>query len=77
MVALAAQPATRDELVVVELEESDFVGAHDTQKLVTVELEHDVDGEGSGEGSALDVGRPSGSRSSQMLGSYLNIARRS
>ena len=63
--AVTSQPMTRDELVVVQLEESEFMDAHDTQKSVTVDSEHDVgEGEGSGEGSGSGLGGPSGSGSS-------------
>ena len=63
--AVMSQPVTRDELVVLQLEDPEFVVVQDTQKSVTVDLEHDVDeGEGSGEGSGLGLGGPSGSGSS-------------
>lgn len=61
--AVTSQPMTRDELVVVQLEESELIDVQDTQKSVTVDSEHDV-GEGPGEGSGSGVGGPSGSGSS-------------
>lgn len=64
--AVTSQPMTRDELVVVQLEESELVDVQDTQYSVTVDdSEHDVgDSEGSGEGPGSGLGEPSGSGSS-------------
>ena len=65
MLAMTSPPITRDELVVVQLEESEFTDVHDTPNSVTVDSEHDVgEGEGSGEGLGPRLGGPSGSGSS-------------
>jgi len=46
--AVTSHPTARDELVVVQLEEPEFIEVQDTHNSVTVDLEHDVDeGEGS------------------------------
>lgn len=58
--AVTSQPMTRDELVVAQLEESELIDVHDTQKSVTVDSEHDVgEGVGSGEGSGSGSNPPS------------------
>ena len=65
MLAMTSPPITRDELVVVQLEESEFTDVRDTPNSVTVDSEHDVgEGEGSGEGLGSRLGGPSGSGSS-------------
>lgn len=59
--AVMSQPITRDELVVVQLEESPSAEVQDTQKSVTVDSEHEVDsGSGSGPGSGPGPGPGSG-----------------
>lgn len=51
VLAMTSQLTTRNELIIVQLEESEFTDVHDTQKSVTVDSEHDVgEGEGSGVG---------------------------
>ena len=54
--AVTPQPLTRDELVVVQLEESAFLDVRDTQKSVNVDSEQGVS-EGKAQEKVQDRGR--------------------